>query len=113
MNQEKIGKFIAQCRKDTKLTQEQLATKLGISDRAISKWENGKCLMDISFLKPLSEILGVSIVEILNGEKIEKDNVCVKTDEVALNTLNYANKEVRRGKLKSTIITIIVTIILL
>ena len=72
MNQEKIGKFIAELRKQKKLTQEQLAEKLGITKNAVSKWERGLGLMDLSLLKPLSEILGVSVTEILNGEKIEK-----------------------------------------
>lgn len=51
MNQEKIGKFISELRKEKNMTQEQLANKLGITDRAISKWENGRCLMDISFFR--------------------------------------------------------------
>ena len=71
MNQEKIGKFIAESRKEKKLTQEELAEKLGITKNAVSKWERGLCLMDMSLLKPLSDILDVSINEILAGEKIE------------------------------------------
>lgn len=112
MNQEKIGKFIARCRKDKNLTQEQLANKLGISDRAISKWENGKCLMDISFLKPLSEILGVSVVEILNGEKIVDENIYSKTEEVTLNTLDYAKSEIKKNKLKSIIAILTMLVVL-
>ena len=50
MNQIKIGKFIAKCRKEKELTQQELADKLGVTDKAISKWENGRCLMDISLL---------------------------------------------------------------
>ena len=61
MNQEKIGKFISNVRKDKKLTQRQLADKLGITDRAISKWENGKSMPDLSLLKPLCDILGIVI----------------------------------------------------
>lgn len=56
MNQEKIGKFIAKLRKQKKLTQEQLAEKLGITKNAVSKWERGLGLMDLSLLKPLSHI---------------------------------------------------------
>ena len=63
MNQEKIGKFISNVRKDKKLTQRQLADKLGITDRAISKWENGKSMPDLSLLKPLCDILDISINE--------------------------------------------------
>ena len=112
MNQEKIGKFIARCRKDKNLTQEQLANKLGISDRAVSKWENGKCLMDISLLKPLSEYLDVSVVEILSGEKIINEKVYVKAEEVTLNTLDYAESKIKNNKLK-TIIIIIASLIIL
>ena len=54
MDKGKIGQFIANCRKDKKLTQEQLAEKLNISKNAVSKWERGICLMDMLFLKPLS-----------------------------------------------------------
>lgn len=112
MNQEKIGKFIAKCRKDNNLTQEQLAEKLGISDRAVSKWENGKCLMDISFLKPLSELLGVSVVEILSGERLINEDVQGKAEEITLNTLDYAKSEIRNNKVKSIIIIITILIIL-
>ena len=75
MNQEKIGKFIANIRKEKKLTQEELAEKLGITKNAVSKWERGLCLMDMSLLKPLSEILDVSINELIIkilGKRVKK-----------------------------------------
>ena len=75
MDKGKIGQFIAICRKDKKLTQEQLAEKLNISKNAVSKWERGICLMDMSFLKPLSEILEVSVNDILSGEKIPDEEL--------------------------------------
>ena len=59
MNQEKIGKFIAELRKEKNLTQEELANKLGITKNAVSKWERGLSLMDMSLLQPLCEILEV------------------------------------------------------
>ena len=67
MNLDKIGKFISKCRKDKKLTQEQLSEKLGISDRAVSKWERGLCLTDASIMLPLCEILGINVNELLSG----------------------------------------------
>ena len=67
MNQEKIGKFIATLRKEKNLTQEELGNKLGVTKNAVSKWERGISFMDVSLLKPLSNILEVSITEILNG----------------------------------------------
>lgn len=79
MNQEKIGKFISELRKEKNITQMELADKLNITDKAISKWENGRCMPDISFLEELSKIFNVSVNELLNGErkykkrKINKD----------------------------------------
>lgn len=70
MNQEKIGKFIAVCRKERGLTQVQLAEKLGVTDRAVSKWENAKSMPDSSIMLPLCEILGINVNELLTGEKI-------------------------------------------
>ena len=71
MNLAKIGKFIQELRKEKGLTQEELAEKLGITKNAVSKWERGISLMDLSLLKPLSEILDVSITEILSGDRID------------------------------------------
>lgn len=70
MNQEKIGRFIAENRKAKKLTQEELAEKLGITNKSISKWENGKCLPDSSLFKPLCKVLDISINELFAGEKL-------------------------------------------
>lgn len=82
MNQEKIGKFIAELRKEKKLTQEQIGEKLGVTHKAVSKWENGKCLPDPSLYKTLCSILGISLTEFFNGEKIIPENTIQKTDEV-------------------------------
>ena len=74
MDQVKIGKFIADCRKKTNLTQMQLAEKLNITDRAISKWETGKSLPDSSIMLELCDILGISINDLLCGEIVTMDN---------------------------------------
>ena len=71
MNQIKIGKFIAECRKKNNLTQMQLAEKLNITDRAISKWENGKAMPDSSIMLDLCKELRISVNELLSGEMIE------------------------------------------
>lgn len=81
MNQERIGKFISERRKERKLTQEQLAEQIGVSTNAVSKWERGICLMDMSLLKPLSEILGISVVDILSGEKVTTNKMQEKYEE--------------------------------
>lgn len=75
MNQEKIGKFISEKRRQLNITQEQLAEELGVSKNAVSKWERGICLMDMSLLKPLSKVLRVSVLDILSGEKTTTENM--------------------------------------
>lgn len=77
----KIGKFISLCRKDKNLTQGQLAEKLNISDRAISKWERGICLPDASIMISLCEILGINVNELLSGEMIDNNNYNKKAEE--------------------------------
>lgn len=69
MNNEKIGQFIAELRKQNQMTQKELALKVGVTDKAVSKWERGLSCPDISLLSPLSEIFNVSVMELLNGER--------------------------------------------
>lgn len=92
MNQEKIGKFIQMRRKDKKITQEKLAENLGVSINAVSKWERGICLMDMSLLAPLSKILDVSIVDILSGEIVEEKKLNEKYEQSIENVIKL-NKE--------------------
>ena len=70
MDQDKIGKFIAECRKEKSFTQAALAEQLGITDRAVSKWERGKNMPDLSIMPDLCELLGISVNELLTGEHI-------------------------------------------
>ena len=74
MNQINIGRFIAECRKKSNLTQMQLAEKLGITDKAISKWERGLAMPDTSIMLELCDILRISVNELLSGEKINTEN---------------------------------------
>ena len=74
MNQVKIGKFIAECRKNKNYTQQDIAVKLNITDRAVSKWENGKCLPDFSIMFDLCKILDITINDLLSGEIINKND---------------------------------------
>lgn len=69
MDQRKIGFFIADCRREQGLTQAQLAEKLGVTDKAVSKWETGRCLPDVSLFVPLTSILGTTIDEFLEGQR--------------------------------------------
>lgn len=81
MDQEKIGKFIAACRKEKGMTQNELAEKLGVTDKAVSKWENGRCMPDISSLRTLTDELGITINELLSGERIAEDKYIEMSDE--------------------------------
>ncbi len=81
MDQVKIGKFIAQCRKINNLTQVQLAEKLDITDRAISKWETGKGIPDSSIMLKLCNELGINVNELLSGERIKMEEYNKKAEE--------------------------------
>ena len=74
MNQEKIGKYIMLKRKELKLTQEQLAEKLSVTDRSVSRWENGRSMPDLSIFRPLCKELNINIEELLSGEDQPKDS---------------------------------------
>ena len=74
MNQEKIGKLISECRKEKGLTQLQLAEKLNITNRAVSKWETGKSCPDASIMMELCDILGITVNDLLSGERITMEN---------------------------------------
>ena len=112
MNQERIGKFISKLRKDKKLTQEELAEKLKVSSKSISRWETGKCMPDISLLIPLSEILDISVNELITGEHIEEKNIKEKTEQALKETINYSNNKLKTEK-KKFIISIIFIILFL
>lgn len=96
MNQEKIGKFISKCRKEKNITQSELAEKLGVTDRSVSNWENGKNMPDLSLFRPLCDLLDISINELLSGEKIEKAEYQNKFEENVINTINYSNKKIEQ-----------------
>ena len=103
MNQVAIGKFIAKCRKEKKITQAQLAEKLNITDRAVSKWETGKSMPDSSIMLELCEILGITVNELLSGEKVDMENFEKKADE---NLIALKKKDENNMK-KNVIISII------
>ena len=84
MDQVKIGRFIAACRKRANLTQMQLAEKLNITDRAVSKWETGKAMPDTAIMLELCDILGISVNELLSGEKINMENNDQKNEQLLL-----------------------------
>ena len=95
MDVSKIGRFICGLRKEKKITQAELAEKLGISDRAVSKWENGNCLPDAGKMLDLCGILGISVNELLSGEKIEMEQYNEKTEALLL---ELARREERKNR---------------
>mgnify|MGYP002673929967 FL=1 len=97
MNQTTIGSYIAQKRRTRNLTQEQLAEKLGVSNKAISKWENGKCMPDYSIIQTLCDALGVTLPELMDGEDAADSSVRVYDDAQILDLLRRT-QELERQK---------------
>ena len=87
MNQIKIGKFIAQCRKEKGYTQAQLAELLGVSNKSISRWENGNTMPDISLYEPLCKALDIEVSELLYGKRMNADEKVTHGEKSALNVL--------------------------
>ena len=82
MNQKQIGRFIAQKRKEKNLTQTQLAEILGVSNKTVSKWENGNCMPDYSIIKPLCKELEITVSELMDGE--EKDDIRENAEDMRI-----------------------------
>ena len=98
MDQVKIGKFIAKLRKEKKMTQQELAEKLHVTDRAVSNWENGRRMPDVSLFKPLCATLGITINELMSGEKILPQKMVPRSNEILLDTLKEKEKIQKNGK---------------
>ena len=109
MDQIKIGKFILNCRKDKGLTQEQLAEKLGVTSKSISRWENGNTMPDYSLLKDLCNELDINVNELLSGEKIKGNDYMNKSEE----NLIKLRKQIDKRKKILTIITYIFSAIII
>lgn len=92
----KIGKFIALKRKEKKLTQEQLAEKLGVTSKTISRWENGNYMPDISLLQPLSEELEITLNDLLSGQKVPKEEYQEKLEENMVNTIDLTKQNMEK-----------------
>lgn len=92
MNQEKTGRFIAERRKVISMTQQELADALGISNKTVSKWECGNGLPEVSLMLPLCEILGISVNELLSGEKLE-ESYAEKAEENIVELMQEKERE--------------------
>lgn len=113
MDQTRIGMFIAECRKKRNLTQMQLAEMLNITDRAVSKWENGRSMPDSSLMLPLCQILGISVNDLLHGEVIEMEDYKKKTEELLLEAAKQKEEADKKLLLLEWVIGIFSVIILL
>ena len=83
-----LGRFISTCRKEKNLTQKQLGEELGVTDRAVSKWENGKSFPDISLIEPLCQILGISVSEFMLGKRIKPEHYQEETEKAWIASLD-------------------------
>ena len=110
MDQEKIGKFIAELRKEKNITQEQLAEKLGVTSKSISRWENGRTMPDYTLLKDLCNELDININELLSGEKIKENDYVNKSEE---NLIKLRKQIDKRKKLLTIISYIFMAIIII
>lgn len=109
MNKAELGLFICKLRKEKNMTQKELADKLVISDKAVSKWERGISYPDITLLEPLSLILGVSITELVQGRKIDMDEKENNVEKMMQETLDIGNEQcftMQKKLLRLRIITI-------
>ena len=94
MDQEKIGKFIAECRRQRKMTQSELGERLGVTEKSISNWENGRNMPDLSLFKPLCDELNISLNDFMSGEKVKEKEYREKLEENVINTIDYSNKKI-------------------
>ena len=111
MNQEAIGKFIAACRKEKNLTQMQLAEKLNITNRAVSKWETGKSCPDVSIMMKLCDILGITVNELLSAERISMENYQKKAEE-NLMELKRKKDQAQKSLLRTELIWLAIALLL-
>lgn len=108
MNQDKIGKFIAKKRKEKNLTQIQFAEKLGVSDRSVSNWENGKNMPDMSLFPIISKELNITINDLMSGEIVEKKEYQQKFEENIIYTID--NRVKKENKLLKIVLLILFAI---
>ena len=111
MNQIKIGKFIAKCRKKNNLTQMQLAEKLNITDRAVSKWENGKAMPDSSIMLDLCNELKISVNELLSGEVIKMDSYNEKLEQNLIDMIKQKEESDKRLLTMEIVIGVLISIV--
>ena len=112
MDQIAIGKFIAKKRKEQNLTQEQLAERLGISNKTVSKWDTGKCMPDYAVVRSLCEELKVTVSELMDGEEAGDKSVRAYDDEQILDLLRRTQELEKQKVMMSGVILIVMGIAL-
>lgn len=112
MDQITIGKFIAKKRREQNLTQEQLAERLGISNKTVSKWETGKCMPDYAVVRSLCEELKISVSELMDGEEAGDKSVRAYDDEQILDLLRRTQELEKQKVMMSGVILIVLGIAL-
>ena len=110
MDQAKIGGFIAQRRKELGLTQAELAEKLAVTDKAVSKWETGRGLPDPGLFEPLCDALGVSLAELFAGEKVPPADLMQRTEETAFGLLWLVREWGKQRKLVNSAFFVLLTL---
>lgn len=113
MDQVKIGTFIQTLRKEQNLTQRELAERLGITDRAVSKWENGRGMPEVSLMKPLCDLLGITVSELLCAERIAQKDYREKSEYNFLNTIDYTQKKIKKNTVFRKLVTAFTVLALL
>lgn len=111
MNKEKISKLIMQLRKEKKMTQQEVADKLYVSDVAVSKWERAICLPDITMFEQIADLFDITVAELISGERVNNDNKIKKVDEILVNNIKQERKINKKKNI--IIITLILTIFLI
>lgn len=111
MNQEKIGKFIFKLRKEKNMTQEQLAEKIGVTAKSVSRWENGKTMPDLSLFNPLCEILGITVNDLMSGEIVNDKN---SIDALGENIVNMVSDlEIKKKRKNKLLISLVISMFVL
>lgn len=108
MNLDKIGEFIAKLRKEKNLTQEELAEMLGVTSKSVSRWENGKTMMDVSLFIPFCEIFGITINELFSGELIKNSEYQKVADANILNSISYTQEKIKKYYFRRGIFLLII-----
>lgn len=115
MEKEKLGAFVCELRKEKQMTQKEMAEKLGITDKAISKWERGLSYPDISMLEPIAELFDVSVMELLQGQRIQKETILTvqEAQKMVDDSLILSDSEIHRKHVRSKTVILLCSILMM